>query len=74
VYLLLFGQQANNMQKPLEAGFGAFPGSEGTTVKPFPGGEVPLAPYTEKSATAKGNWPFFSGPALGIHVISCAPF
>lgn len=71
VKLLLFGQHPDNMQKSLQAGLRSLPRSERATVKPFPGGEVPFAPYAEESTTTEGHRSFFSGPVLGVHGISC---
>ena len=61
--LLIFRKHPDNVQKTLQTHFSPLPRTEGAAIKPFPGGEVPLAP---KRPLRKGTGP--SSPDL--HCVS----
>tara|TARA_R100000501_G_C2583533_1_gene85929 strand:+ start:77 stop:289 length:213 start_codon:yes stop_codon:yes gene_type:complete len=70
VDLLLFWKKSHNMQKTPEAGFCALPGGKGAAVEALPGGEIPLASDAEEPTASERCGAVFSGPTLGIHVVS----
>ena len=68
--LLLFRKKTHYMQETPEASFCALPGGKRTAVEALPGGEIPLAPDAEEPTASERCGAVFSGPTLGIHVVS----